>query len=157
MLCETIHLQKKIKNNYIIKDVSMSIPENSIYTLAGPNGSGKSTLLKLLTKMQKPTSGEILFKGTAKIAFRYPHCLWNIFKWNITYILRYICKYLSPNRVGIYFIGAAPWNRHNDKIKYFPRRLQIHIPFLVKLALKQIYQLFDFYFKKIIKSKNCRL
>ena len=63
MLCETIHLQKKIKNNYIIKDVSMSIPENSIYTLAGPNGSGKSTLLKLLTKMQKPTSGEILFKG----------------------------------------------------------------------------------------------
>ncbi len=64
MLCETINLCKKLKGNYIIKDVSLSIPENSIYVLAGPNGSGKSTLLKLLTRMQRPTSGEILFNGS---------------------------------------------------------------------------------------------
>ena len=51
MLCETINLCKKLKDDYIIKDISISIPENSIYVLAGPNGSGKSTLLKLLIEM----------------------------------------------------------------------------------------------------------
>jgi tungstate transport system ATP-binding protein len=41
----------------------LSIPSNSIVGLIGPNGSGKSTLLKLLAFVEKPTSGEILFKG----------------------------------------------------------------------------------------------
>lgn len=39
------------------------IPPGSITGLAGPNGSGKSTFLKLLGFMEKPTYGEVLFKG----------------------------------------------------------------------------------------------
>lgn len=63
MLCETIHIDKKIGNKTIINDISIKIPKNSIYILAGPNGSGKSTLLKLLTKMLQPTNGQILFNN----------------------------------------------------------------------------------------------
>ncbi len=40
-----------------------SIAPASIIGLIGPNGSGKSTLLKLLAFIEKPSSGEILFKG----------------------------------------------------------------------------------------------
>lgn len=63
MLCETIHLEKKIGNKIILNDISIKIPKNSIYILAGPNGSGKSTLLKLLTKMLQPTKGQILYEN----------------------------------------------------------------------------------------------
>lgn len=63
MLCETIHIEKKIRNKIIINNVSIKIPKNVIYILAGPNGSGKSTLLKLLTKMLQPTNGKILFNN----------------------------------------------------------------------------------------------
>jgi tungstate transport system ATP-binding protein len=41
----------------------VSIPAASMVGLIGPNGSGKSTLLKLLSFMEPPTYGTILFKG----------------------------------------------------------------------------------------------
>ena len=39
------------------------IGRNQIIGLMGPNGSGKSTLLKLLAFVEKPSRGEIRFKG----------------------------------------------------------------------------------------------
>jgi len=47
----------------------VTIPSGSITGLAGPNGSGKSTLLKLLGFVEKPTYGEILFKGKKAVPF----------------------------------------------------------------------------------------
>lgn len=47
-----------------MENVSLTIPTNSLVLLVGANGSGKTTLLKLLARLQKPTSGEILIDGT---------------------------------------------------------------------------------------------
>jgi len=41
----------------------ISIPTATIAGIIGPNGSGKSTLLKLLSFMEAPTYGTILFNG----------------------------------------------------------------------------------------------
>ena len=41
----------------------LKIEGSSIVGLAGPNGSGKSTLLRLLSLIEKPTSGQIYFNG----------------------------------------------------------------------------------------------
>ena len=41
----------------------VSIPAAGIVGLIGPNGSGKSTLLKLLSFIETPTYGAILFRG----------------------------------------------------------------------------------------------
>lgn len=41
----------------------ISIPSATIAGIIGPNGSGKSTLLKLLSFMEAPTYGSILFMG----------------------------------------------------------------------------------------------
>ncbi|TVV07141.1 ATP-binding cassette domain-containing protein, partial [Lactobacillus paragasseri] len=39
------------------------VPEGKIYCIMGPNGAGKSTLLKMISGIEKPTEGDINFKG----------------------------------------------------------------------------------------------
>ncbi|OAG26985.1 energy-coupling factor ABC transporter ATP-binding protein [Thermodesulfatator autotrophicus] len=41
----------------------LTVEKGEIIALVGPNGAGKSTLLKILGLVEKPTSGEIFFKG----------------------------------------------------------------------------------------------
>ena len=60
-IIETKKLNKVYKKQDVNKNISLLVPENSIYGLLGPNGAGKSTLLKMLTGMINPTSGEILY------------------------------------------------------------------------------------------------
>jgi ABC-type lipoprotein export system ATPase subunit len=46
-----------------LKNISFDIAENSFNIVYGPSGSGKSTLLNVLTGLQKPTKGSVLFEG----------------------------------------------------------------------------------------------
>ena len=43
--------------------VSIDIGENEFVTLLGPSGCGKTTLLRCIGGFEKPTSGEILYRG----------------------------------------------------------------------------------------------
>ena len=47
----------------------LKIEKESITGLIGPNGSGKSTLLKLLVFAQKPTFGQVFYKGRLEFPF----------------------------------------------------------------------------------------
>lgn len=47
----------------IVRDVSLDIAKQSVWSLLGGNGAGKSTLLKSLFGMSKWFSGEIIFDG----------------------------------------------------------------------------------------------
>ncbi len=46
-----------------LKGVSFDIEDGSFNIIYGPSGSGKSTLLNVLTGLQKPTKGSVLFEG----------------------------------------------------------------------------------------------
>lgn len=46
-----------------LNNVSLSINKGEIVSLIGPSGSGKSTLLRCLNLLQKPTKGNVFFKG----------------------------------------------------------------------------------------------
>jgi tungstate transport system ATP-binding protein len=59
-------ISKIYGNNTVLKDISLQIPEGEVFSLLGPNGSGKTTLLRIMAGIEKPTSGELRFKG-AKI------------------------------------------------------------------------------------------
>jgi ABC-2 type transport system ATP-binding protein len=63
IILETKKLSKSFEKQEAVKDISISVPSNSIYGLLGPNGAGKSTLLKMIVGMLKPSSGKILFEG----------------------------------------------------------------------------------------------
>lgn len=60
-LLRTENLTKKFKNQVAIQNISMNVPENSVYGLLGPNGAGKSTTLKMIAGILKPTRGSIIF------------------------------------------------------------------------------------------------
>lgn len=60
---EVKDISKKIKNQYILKNISFSVKENTIMGIVGPNGAGKSTLLKIITGLLKPDSGSIKING----------------------------------------------------------------------------------------------
>lgn len=62
-IIETKGLCKKFKGQMANDHISVAVKEHSIYGILGPNGAGKSTFLKMITGMQEPTSGEILFEG----------------------------------------------------------------------------------------------
>ena len=51
------------KKNEILYNISMDINKNESIAIMGESGSGKSTLLHLLGGLDKPDSGEILFKN----------------------------------------------------------------------------------------------
>ena len=58
---------KKVTKSYsskcAVKDVTLSIPRNSIYGLLGPNGAGKTTLIRMITQIFCPDKGEIFIGG----------------------------------------------------------------------------------------------
>lgn len=48
---------------HAIKGISFEVKQGEIVTLIGANGAGKTTILNTLSKVIKPSSGSILFKG----------------------------------------------------------------------------------------------
>ena len=59
----TKELGKNFKNKHILNQINIHVPEGKIYCIMGPNGAGKSTLLKMISGIEKPTEGDINFKG----------------------------------------------------------------------------------------------
>lgn len=49
--------------NYALKDINLKITSGEKYSIVGENGAGKTTFIKLLTRMYRPTEGEILLNG----------------------------------------------------------------------------------------------
>lgn len=50
---------KKLKDNVVLDDVSLTFEKGKLYLLRGHNGSGKTMLLRLLCDLLTPTSGTI--------------------------------------------------------------------------------------------------
>ncbi|MEI3605874.1 ABC transporter ATP-binding protein [Pseudogracilibacillus sp. SE30717A] len=50
------------QRRYILKDTSVSFEKGKFYTILGQSGSGKTTLLSLLSALDSPHSGTVLFK-----------------------------------------------------------------------------------------------
>ena len=52
-----------IKKINVLKNISYDFKKGKIYSLMGPSGSGKSTLLNLLSLIDRPSSGSIIFEN----------------------------------------------------------------------------------------------
>ena len=60
--------------DYVISNISLTIPENKITAIVGASGSGKTTLMKIILKFYSPQSGEISC-GNININ-HIPHAQW---------------------------------------------------------------------------------
>ena len=50
-------------NDYVLKNINLTLKPNETVALVGVNGSGKTTLIKLLCRLYEVTNGEILLDG----------------------------------------------------------------------------------------------
>lgn len=57
------NVTKRYTNHTALDNVSLSIPEGSIYGLLGPNGAGKTTLIRIINHITAPDSGSVEFMG----------------------------------------------------------------------------------------------
>ncbi len=57
------YIYKKTGATVALWDVNLDIKEGEIFVIIGLSGSGKSTLVRCFNLLNKPTSGNILFKG----------------------------------------------------------------------------------------------
>ena len=62
MILEFKNIVKSYNQVEALKDISFSIPENSIFGILGANGSGKSTFMKILPGLIYDWSGKIFYK-----------------------------------------------------------------------------------------------
>lgn len=53
-----------------LSQIDFSLQANEMAFLTGHSGAGKSTLLKLIALLDRPTSGQIMFRGQSILGFR---------------------------------------------------------------------------------------
>jgi ABC-2 type transport system ATP-binding protein len=62
-LFEAKNIVKQFGNFTALDNVSIAVPEKSIYGLLGPNGAGKTTLIRIINQITGPDAGELFLNG----------------------------------------------------------------------------------------------
>lgn len=62
-IVEIQHITKRFSDFAALDDVSVSVPQGSVFGLLGPNGAGKTTLIRIIMRITFPDQGQIFFKN----------------------------------------------------------------------------------------------
>jgi len=73
-ILKTSKLTKRFGNLIAVNQVDLEINREEIVGLIGPNGAGKTTFFNLITGLEDPDEGQVIFKGT-NITTLSPHAI----------------------------------------------------------------------------------
>lgn len=62
-IIEVQHLSKSFGSNEVLKDIDFGVKKGEVVCIIGSSGSGKSTLLRCINLLEKPSGGQIIYKG----------------------------------------------------------------------------------------------
>ncbi|MDR2586103.1 MAG: ATP-binding cassette domain-containing protein [Prevotellaceae bacterium] len=54
---------KRFSNHTALDNVSISVPQGTVFGLLGPNGAGKTTLIRIINQITAPDTGSVSFLG----------------------------------------------------------------------------------------------
>jgi len=57
------HLSKSYGTHEVLKDIDFSVHKGEVVSIIGSSGSGKSTLLRCINLLEKPSGGQIIYRG----------------------------------------------------------------------------------------------
>ncbi len=60
---EIKHLSKSFGAHQVLKDIDFSVRAGEVVCIIGSSGSGKSTLLRCINLLEKPSGGQIIYRG----------------------------------------------------------------------------------------------
>jgi len=91
----TKYFMTKKGKNYILKDVSFTIPSGVNIGILGRNGAGKSTIMRMLGKIEFPNKGSI----SSRNSFSWPLGLGGGFVGNMTARanVKFVCRLYGKN------------------------------------------------------------
>ena len=62
-ILEAQHVVKRYAEHTALNDVSIQVPQGSIFGLLGPNGAGKTSLIRIINQITAPDEGQIILNG----------------------------------------------------------------------------------------------
>jgi ABC-type branched-subunit amino acid transport system ATPase component len=72
VILEVRNVSKRFGGVQAVNDASLRVERGKVTGVIGPNGSGKSTMFNLITGLETPDSGQIIYKGE-DISGKQPH------------------------------------------------------------------------------------
>ncbi len=143
----TKYFRTKQGKNYILKDMSITIPSNINIGILGRNGTGKSTLMRMLGHIEFPNKGTIYSNHT----FSWPLGLGGGFvgsmtgKANVKFVCRlYGCSQKEMKRVIEYTKEFSELGNYYDMpITTYSSGMKSRLSFGLSLAFDFDYMLID--------------
>lgn len=133
MLAEIKNVSKSFESDGnkipVLDNINFSVEDNDFICIVGPSGCGKSTLLRIIVGLEKPTSGEVLFKGEViapdnpKVAMVFQNFAlfpWLTVKENIELVLESMKKEMDTGNIACKYIKAVGLDGFE---KVYPREL----------------------------------
>ena len=132
-MIELKNVSKKFINEFVLKNINLSLPQYGIVVVYGPSGCGKSTLLNVISGLEQPDSGTVMYDNTLVSSLKDKE-LTEFRKKNIAFIFQqyYLLQNLSVDKNVR--MGADLANNHDykdiikavgleDKINKYPYEL----------------------------------
>lgn len=58
------NLTRKVDGRILVDDISFKVAKAEILAIIGPSGAGKSSLLRLINRLDEPTGGTVMLRGS---------------------------------------------------------------------------------------------
>lgn len=136
-ILETRGVTKRFGGLSAVDNVTIQIPEGSIYAIIGPNGAGKTTLYNCITGFYPSDDGDMLFQGESLVGLSPDR----ITKKGISRTYQNIRLFPAMTALENILVGAHPRLKSNwvDAILHTPRQRAEE-----KEALKKAQDLLNF-------------
>jgi len=108
-ILKTSKLTKRFGNLIAVNQVDLEINKEEIVGLIGPNGAGKTTFFNLITGLEAPDEGQVIFKGT-NITTMSPHTICKLGMSRTFQVAKSFTEMSVENAIRV---GA--YNRHGEK------------------------------------------
>lgn len=108
-ILKTSKLTKRFGNLIAVNQVDLDFNKEEIVGLIGPNGAGKTTFFNLITGLEVPDEGQVIFKGT-NITTMSPHAICKLGMSRTFQVAKSFTEMSVENAIRV---GA--YNRHGEK------------------------------------------